>query len=124
MTGTFSSAGLGSLNSARALAAAAPLANGDVLIAGGESLTNALSSAELFDPATGTFSLTGSMTIPRQGAVGAPLPDGEVLIAGGDTVATGTPDIRAGAELFDPASGTFSSTRVGSMTTPRLFIVS
>ena len=118
-TDTFSSAGVGSLNVGRAFAAAAPLANGDVLIAGGETLTTALSSAELFNPTTGAFSLTGSMTIPRQDAVAAPLPDGKVLIAGGDAVASGTPDIRASAELFDPASSTFSSAGVGSMTTAR-----
>jgi hypothetical protein len=87
-----------------------------VLLAGGFS-TAALQSAEIFDPATGSFSPTGSMTVPRGGAVAAPLPDGRVLVAGGDYSDAGNRLILDSAEIFDPATGSFSPT--GRMTVPR-----
>jgi hypothetical protein len=82
---------------------AAPLPDGDVLIAGGLG-TEAEKSAEVFDPATGTFTLTGALQVARVGAVAAPLPDGDVLIAGGSVTGTGKT-----VELFNPATGTFAA---------------
>jgi hypothetical protein len=88
------------------------LKDGEVLIAGGGNLSfPELASAELYNPATGTFSPTGSMSEARSGAAATLLPDGEVLIAGGFNGAT---DV-ASAELYNPATGTFSPT--GIMTT-------
>jgi hypothetical protein len=59
------------------------LADGRVLIAGGYD-SSYLSSAELYDPKTGTFSPTGSMMTARGGYTTATLlADGRVLIAGG-----------------------------------------
>jgi Kelch motif len=49
----------GSMTTARAGAVAAPLPDGRVLIAGGFDSGNELSSAEVYDPSTGTFSPTG-----------------------------------------------------------------
>jgi hypothetical protein len=103
---------------------AAPLPDGRVLSAGGASNPSsptALASAELFDPATGSFSSLGigSMGTPREGAVAAPLLDGRVLIAGGRTGLGSEP--LASAEIFNPASKSFSSLGIGSMGTPRLF---
>ncbi len=97
------------LHAARGFAVAAPLQNGDVLIAGGfAGRNNYLQSAELFDPATDTFTLLEgsehSLHSGRDLAVAAPLPDGDVLIAGGYS---GHGTARS-AELFDPASDTFS----------------
>lgn len=80
---------------------------GSVLIVGGNTLAGD-TTAELYDPATGTFTTTGSTTVPRAGHTATQLLDGRVLIAGG---ATDT------AELYDPVSGTFVVT--GSMTTAR-----
>jgi Kelch motif len=117
--GTF--APTGEMTVPRLDAAAAPLADGRVLVAGGVDPTQvdsppALSSAEIFDPATGTFSPTGSMTIPRADAAAAPLPDGRILIAGGDD--KNYPDYGLkSAEIYDPATGTFSPT--GDMTVLR-----
>ena len=54
-----------------------------MLIAGGYDGVNALSSAELYDPVTGKFSVTGSMTVPRWRQAEARLLNGDVLIAGG-----------------------------------------
>lgn len=76
------------------------LPNGKVLIAGGNSAT-----AELYDPATGTFVRTGDMTAARTGHSATLLPDGKVLIAGGDSASSSL----ASAELYDPSTGTFSA---------------
>jgi hypothetical protein len=64
------------------------------------------------------------LTIPRRRQTATLLPDGRVLIAGGESSLSGIarmfPTTTSGlsslasAELFDPASGTFSLT--GSMT--------
>jgi Kelch motif len=87
------------------------LPDGDVLIAGGENASfNLLASAELYNPATGKFTPTGSMTTPRTGQSATLLNNGEVLVAGG-TGAT------AAAELYNPATGKFTAT--GSMSAPR-----
>ncbi len=87
------------------------LADGRVLLAGGWNGSqpfsdNILGSAELYNPATQTFTATGSMLAPRYGATGILLADGRVLVAGGQT--TGTSSVLKTTELFDPASGTFS----------------
>ena len=54
------------------------LADGRVLVAGGCS-----TAAELYDPATGTFSPTGSMSAVRAGKTATLLHDGRVLFTGG-----------------------------------------
>ena len=70
----------------------------------------------IYNPASGTFSATGSMTTPRfDGDTATLLPNGKVLVAGG--YASGNPPSLASAELYDPATGTFSAT--GSMTAAR-----
>jgi len=84
------------------------LANGTVLIAGGQDDTGAsLASAEIYSPATGTFSAAGEMKAARAQHEAALLENGKVLIAGGFTA----PDtITATAEIFDPATGSFTAT--------------
>jgi Galactose oxidase, central domain len=80
------------------------LGNGKVLIAGGQDEAGTvLSSAELYDPITGTFVLTGNMQLPRAAHTATLLSNGKVLLLGSKTE-TNT------AELFDPASGIFSAT--------------
>jgi hypothetical protein len=92
------------------------LADGRVLLAGGSDDASGatLASAELFDPATGAFSPTGSMTTPRAQHVAILLSDGRVLVAGGQS---GGVDNLSSAELYDPKTGTFSQT--GAMTAQR-----
>ena len=75
-------------------------------------------AAELYDPATGTFSPTGSMAAVRAYGTATLLDDGRVLVAGGyNCGVAGKDGIWASAELYDPATGTFSPT--GSMAAPR-----
>jgi hypothetical protein len=96
----------GSMATARYFHTATLLNNGTVLVTGGlDGNNNNLASAELFDPASGTFTLTGSMAVARSSHTATLLTNGKVLVAGGSSSAT--------AELFDPASGHFTAT--GSM---------
>jgi len=107
----------GSMTSARVFHTATLLNNGKVLIAGGENATGSLANAELYDPATGTFTATGSMTSARISHTATLLNNGQVLIAGGYTTGNGIGADRASAELYDPATGSFTVT--GSMTSAR-----
>jgi hypothetical protein len=102
-TGRFSITG--SLSTRRANATATSLKDGRVLVAGGDNNTGLLASAELYDPATGTFSPTGSMLSPREFDTATLLADGRVLFLGG----IGKGGTLASAELYDPATGRFSS---------------
>jgi N-acetylneuraminic acid mutarotase len=111
----------GSMSTARIGYTATLLPNGQVLVAGGAELANQtviLSSAELYNPATGTWSATGSMTAARTGHTATLLPNGQVLVAGGEgSCVNGSCSFLSSAELYNPATGTWSAT--GSMTTAR-----
>ena len=127
-TGIFSAAGIGAMTVARANAAAAVLGDGRVLIAGGSnfSVNFDSASAEVFDPATGTFSSAGigSMSVERVFPVAAPLADGRVLVAGGaGSSGEGGGGWYSSAEIFDPITNTFSTQAIGKMTTPRSLAV-
>jgi hypothetical protein len=116
-TGTFSATG--SLNIARCYHTATLLNNGMVLIAGGNSEGPggpAYASAELYDPATGVFTLTGSMNTGRYYHTATLLNNGMVLMAGGVGLDS-TYMTLSSVELYDPATGTFSYT--GSLNTDR-----
>lgn len=82
--------------------AAAPLADGRVLVVGGhDRMGEALTSADVFDPATGAFTPTGPLSAGRMQPTAVTLADGRVLVIGG----MGEGDDPA--ELWDPASGRF-----------------
>ncbi len=84
-----------------------PLA-GKVLIAGGccDSNNRALSTAELYDPATQTFTPTGTMPAAALGQAAALLPNGTVLLAGG-TNAPGSLTSLSTAEIYNPQTRSF-----------------
>jgi sugar lactone lactonase YvrE len=98
----------GSLIGARAYHAAELLPDGRVLVAGGFSAASgapALNTAELYDPATGAWSATGSMLQSRYWFPAVGLRSGLVLVAGG---LTGPPYVfLSSAELYDPAAGSW-----------------
>ena len=100
---------------------AVALLDGRGLLAGGETFGRS-ALAEIFDPARGVFSATGSMTSPRVWHTLTLLPSGLVLAAGGETDScSGNACTFAGsvasAELYDPSLGTFAA--AGSMTVRR-----
>jgi len=119
-TGTFTPTG--SMIQAQGGCTVTTLSDGRVLFAGGAQVSSnagqlvvtRLATAELYDPATGTFSPTGFLTHPRADHTATLLASGEVLIAGGDLNTFGEDRT---AELYDPATGTFKST--GDMTMGR-----
>ena len=117
VTGSFGPAG--SLADARSGHTATLLPDGRVLVIGGRGSSGedsvALTSAELWDPVTGSFAPTGSLAEARSGHTATFLPDGRVLVAGG-TGDSGDP--LASAELWDPVTGTFGPT--GSLTEARV----
>jgi Galactose oxidase, central domain/Kelch motif len=88
------------------------LPGGAVLIAGGEGPdAEILRTAEVFDPKREAFSRVGDMTVPRAADAAAPLGDGRVLVVGGVTGGHYPNEkITASAEIYDPASRSFSST--------------
>jgi MYXO-CTERM domain-containing protein len=93
------------------------LPDGRVLVVGGAggifnvNPRNLLTSAEVYDPATGTWSPTGSLAEARTKHTATLLPDGRVLVTGGLMLVPGNPEQRiASAEVYDPATGTWSST--------------
>jgi hypothetical protein len=113
----------GSMTDGRWSHTATKLANGKILVAGGftdpTSSANAqpvLTSAELYDPATGTWTPTGSMSTPRALHVAQLLPNGKVLVAGGRTCNAPPPTACNStfttntAELYDPATGSWAPT--------------
>jgi len=84
-------------------------ANNKVLVAGGtDASTNALNSAELYDPSSGSFAATGTMGTPRTHFAATLLNNGKVLVSGGLDV-DGNP--LQTAELYDPSAGTFTATK-------------
>jgi len=115
-TGVFTPTGDMVMDRAGSMAALLP--DGRVLVAGGEDRSeNALASAEIYDPATGKFTQTGHMTEPRGEATATALKNSKVLIVGGGSGHYPGQNVYRGAEVYDPATGKFTST--GQMTEGR-----
>ena len=97
----------GNLNAIRAGHTMTVLPSGLVMVAGGYGNFGSqtyLASSDIYNPATGTWSTTGSLNTARQYATATKLPSGLVLIAGGNN---GTQ--LASAELFSPVTGTWTN---------------
>jgi N-acetylneuraminic acid mutarotase len=123
-TGTWSATG--TMTTPRSNHTATLLANGKVLVAGGVCSPattkgcpsvidpdGAIAAAELYDPATGKWTATGSMTTERYLQTATLLDDGDVLVAGAEH----TDGILASAELYHPRTGKWTAIR--SMITAR-----
>ncbi|HEY1790613.1 MAG TPA: kelch repeat-containing protein [Verrucomicrobiae bacterium] len=106
----------GVLNSPRYGHTATLLQNGQILVAGGYATDGAnVTSVELYNPATGSNTLTGSLITPRSDHTATLLPNGKVLVAGGIDGYS----VLSAAELYDPASETWTNT--GSLNVGRCY---
>lgn len=116
----------------RAAHSATLLADGRVLVVGGRSTNGVVdtiwNSAEIFNPVGGTWTNVGFLNTGRSFHTSGRLPNGKVLVAGGycqnQTAVGPSPSLASGcvtdtAELFDPATGTWSS--VQSLSVKRVF---
>jgi N-acetylneuraminic acid mutarotase len=84
--------------------AAELLSDGRVLVAGGGSDFGAADAAQIFDPATGVWSLAGSLQRSGPRLQLAALADGRILALAGN------PREGPSAEVYDPVAGRWSST--------------
>jgi hypothetical protein len=106
----------GPLQTPRSAHTATRLTNGLVLVAGGAGpaqsgstpIDPVLNSAEIYDPATGTWTNTGSMGQPRQAHTAIVLPGGKILVAGGMSYFGSV--FPTSAEVYDPGTGKWSPT--------------
>jgi hypothetical protein len=110
---------IGEMTTRRAAHTATLLQNGKVLVAGGFAGGSSLSTVELFDPATKSFTAAPNMSVARAGHTATLLSNGRVLIAGGYNGS-----YVASAELYDPAANSFTpasamtAARSGHVATP------
>jgi hypothetical protein len=104
----------GSLIIGRSDHTATRLLNGKVLVEAGivSDGTRLIDSptAELYDPSTGTWTLTGSLNNARFLHTAAMLHDGKILVAAGADISGGFYFPIASAELYDPATGSWTFT--------------
>jgi N-acetylneuraminic acid mutarotase/uncharacterized protein YjdB len=114
---TFGAASASAMNVARWLHTATLLNDGTVLIAGGSDLANeeTLDTAEIYNPAAGTFTLlSATLNTARIGHTATLLNNGQVLIIGGYDPELG---LIADAELYDPPTQAFID--LGDTNSPR-----
>src|SRR5690349_6052400 len=81
------------------------LADGRVLIAGGENSSGPINQTEIYDPSDATFSAAGNMNEARADHSATLLADGRVLLIGGRN----SSGALASTEIFDPTTGAFTS---------------
>lgn len=108
----------GNMNTPRTLHTLTLLPNGRVLAAGGvaDNLTfNTLNSAELYDPATGVWTLTTTLIEARHNHTATLLSNGKVLVAAGEPrISSASPVTLASAELFDSGMPSVASVSAAS----------
>jgi hypothetical protein len=110
-SGTWSATG--SLATARSWHTATLLPNGKVLVTGGTNVSSSggttLASSELYDPAAGTWTATGSLATARCYHIATLLQNGDVLVTSGVANTQNGPDLTS-SELYDPRTGAWSAT--------------
>ena len=81
------------------------LSSGRVLVSGGvvtlPTLSFGLTSSEVYDPASGSFSLAGITSVARELSTSTLLPDGRVLVTGGQSSAPNQV-VNSSAEIYTP----------------------
>ncbi len=105
----------GSLNFPRQQFSATLLSDGRVLVAGGltsSSTVDATATCEIYDPTTGTWTVTGPMPVARFASKQVLLSNNKVLNVGGLVISTA----QSACYLFDATAGTWSTT--GALPTP------
>ena len=110
-TGAWTSTG--SMATPRQFHTSALLPSGKVLVAGGLGMDGqgsflTLSSAELYDPATGLWTPAGNMSVPRWSHSMTALADGRVLLVGGFANNSPSAPPLQSAEIYNPATGTWT----------------
>ena len=109
----------GNMTQPRCLHSATLLPNGNVLVAGGvgslydsttQSDTDTVTTAEIYNPATHTWTATGSLNASRADAATTLLQDGKVLTVGGYNKTGQSTSGTTSAELYDPTTGHWSLT--------------
>jgi uncharacterized delta-60 repeat protein len=99
----------GSLSTARYAQTATLLLNGKVFVVGGVTTGGVdTQTAEIYDPAKGTWTPTAATLYQHSSHTATLLPNGKVLLAGGLNTTFNVPT--QGAELYDPAGGTWTIT--------------
>jgi N-acetylneuraminic acid mutarotase len=115
--------GTGAMTQARAYQTATLLPDGNVLVSGGTYVGGgsggALSSSELYNPSTRSWTTTGSLNTARWGHTATLLPNGQVLVVGGVGSGVGASGDLSSAELYDPSTGIWTAT--GSLSTTLAF---
>jgi len=91
----------GKLAVGRGCAAVVTLASGRAMLVGGSNGAGPLRSADVYDPATDTWTKTGDMNVPRWFHTATALPDGGVMAVGGQG-GPGNP------EVWSPTTGTWT----------------
>ncbi len=97
----------GKMSTLRYFFAATSLPNGNILVEGGCNKGNCgtvSKTAELFNPSTRTWALTGSLQTGRDYHTATLLSSGKVLVSGGYTVQGASNSV----EMYDPATSTWS----------------
>ena len=97
----------GTMNDYRSYHTATLLPSGKVLVVGGCTGINSqipTNTAELYDPSTGTWTVTGSMAYPRRYHTATLLPNGKVFVSGGWSYGFITY-----GEIYNPATGTWTT---------------
>lgn len=107
---------IGQMASVRTAHTATTLADGRVLLLGGQDVNDVVqNTAEIFNPATGVSSAVAPMSTPRSQHSATLLASGRVFVAGGVSMLNVTDPIGSVAsalgstELYDPATNTWSS---------------
>jgi len=105
----------GAMSAPRMFHRATPMLDGRIMMTGGASGPGnpVYNSTEIYDPATGQFTVGAPMLTPRRNHAAVRMQDGRILVAGGMSIDGGYTNT---AEVYDPVTGQWSA--VGPLNTP------